>query len=117
MLSKSVRSASQATVGTSSALLLDYLPILIFMGVALLLSILFVFLPIAVSHFTGTRAPDVEKLSNMNAAFVPSNRRVSRSMSASIWSPSCSSFSIWKPPSSSPGRLSSPTSAGKRGAR
>lgn len=69
MLSKSVESASQTTVGTSSTLLLDYLPILIFMGVALLLSILFVFLPIAVSRFTGTRAPDAEKLSEYECGF------------------------------------------------
>ncbi len=66
---KSVESISQATVASSSVPLLEYLPILIFMGVALALSILFVFLPIAVSRFTGTSAPDSEKLSEYECGF------------------------------------------------
>ena len=66
---KSVESISQATVASSSVPLLEYLPILIFMGVALALWILFVFLPITVSRFTGTSAPDSEKLSEYECGF------------------------------------------------
>lgn len=66
MLSKSV---SGVNVGSSSALLIEYLPILIFMGVALALSLLFVFLPMAVSRLTGTHAPDSEKLSEYECGF------------------------------------------------
>ncbi|WP_052188001.1 NADH-quinone oxidoreductase subunit A [Sphingopyxis sp. LC81] len=39
------------------------------MGVALALSLLFVFLPIAVSRFTGAHAPDSEKLSEYECGF------------------------------------------------
>jgi len=63
------KSLSGVNVGPSSTLLLEYLPILIFMGVALTLSLLFVFLPIAVSRLTGTSAPDSEKLSEYECGF------------------------------------------------
>ena len=66
MLSQSVSGAHAAS---SSALLLEYLPILIFLGVALSLSLLFVFLPMAVSRFTGAHAPDSEKLSEYECGF------------------------------------------------
>ena len=49
--------------------LTEYLPILIFMGLALVLSILFVFLPIGVSRLTGAYKPDSEKLSEYESGF------------------------------------------------
>ena len=49
--------------------LLQYLPILIFLGVALGLSSLFVFLPIAVSHLTGAHQPEADKLSEYECGF------------------------------------------------
>ena len=49
--------------------LIDYLPILIFLGVALALSLLLVFLPMAVSRLTGTHAPDTEKLTEYECGF------------------------------------------------
>ena len=49
--------------------LLHYLPILIFMGVALALSTLFVFLPMVVSRLTGAHEPDAEKLSEYECGF------------------------------------------------
>lgn len=51
------------------AMLTEYLPILIFMGVALILSSLFLLLPMAVSRLTGTHAPDSEKLSEYECGF------------------------------------------------
>ena len=39
-------------------LLLEYLPILIFLGIALALSSTFVFLPMAVARLTGTHKPN-----------------------------------------------------------
>lgn len=49
--------------------LVEYLPILIFLGVALTLSLLFVFLPMAVSRLTGTHEPDAGKLSEYECGF------------------------------------------------
>jgi len=49
--------------------LAEYLPILIFLGVALTLSLLFVFLPMAVSRLTGTHEPDAAKLSEYECGF------------------------------------------------
>ena len=49
--------------------LTQYLPILIFLGIALLLSALFVFLPIGVSYLTGTSNPTAEKLSEYECGF------------------------------------------------
>ena len=49
--------------------LTEYLPILIFLGVALAISLLFVFLPMAVSRLTGTHAPDTEKLTEYECGF------------------------------------------------
>ena len=69
MPAKSTASISHASMGSQSGVLLDYLPILIFLGVALLLSILFVFLPIVLSRFTGAHAPDSEKLSEYECGF------------------------------------------------
>ena len=46
-----------------------YLPILLFLGVALVLSSAFVFLPMAVSRMTGTHNPTVEKLSEYECGF------------------------------------------------
>ncbi|MDT0575513.1 NADH-quinone oxidoreductase subunit A [Croceicoccus sp. F390] len=47
----------------------QYLPILIFIGVALALSSLFVFLPMGVARLTGTHNPDAEKLSEYECGF------------------------------------------------
>ena len=49
--------------------LTQYLPILIFLGIALLLSAAFVFLPIGVSYLTGTSNPTAEKLSEYECGF------------------------------------------------
>lgn len=47
----------------------QYLPILLFLGVALVLSSAFVFLPMAVSRLTGAHKPDPEKLSEYECGF------------------------------------------------
>ena len=47
----------------------EYLPILLFLGVALALSSSFVFLPMIVSRFTGTHRPDPAKLSEYECGF------------------------------------------------
>ena len=47
----------------------EYLPILIFLGIALALSSAFVFLPMAVSRLTGAHNPDAEKLSEYECGF------------------------------------------------
>lgn len=47
----------------------QYLPILLFLIVALGLSSAFVFLPMAVSRLTGTHKPDPEKLSEYECGF------------------------------------------------
>ncbi len=49
--------------------LTQYLPILIFLGIALGLSAAFVFLPMGVSRLTGTHNPDTEKLSEYECGF------------------------------------------------
>lgn len=46
-----------------------YLPILLFLGVALLLSAAFVFLPMVAARFTGTYQPNPEKLSEYECGF------------------------------------------------
>ena len=52
---------------TSAAV--EYLPILLFLGVALALSSAFVFLPMAVSRMTGTHNPTAEKLAEYECGF------------------------------------------------
>jgi NADH-quinone oxidoreductase subunit A len=49
--------------------LLQYLPILIFLVIALGISSLFVFLPMGVSRLTGTHKPNAEKLSEYECGF------------------------------------------------
>ncbi|HWW59056.1 MAG TPA: NADH-quinone oxidoreductase subunit A [Sphingopyxis sp.] len=49
--------------------LTEYLPVLIFLGVALAISLLFVFLPMAISRLTGTHAPETEKLTEYECGF------------------------------------------------
>ena len=46
-----------------------YLPILLFLGIALLLSTAFVVLPMVVSRFTGSYQPTPEKLSEYECGF------------------------------------------------
>lgn len=47
----------------------QYLPILIFLGIALGLSALFVFLPMGVSRLTGAHNPTADKLSEYECGF------------------------------------------------
>ena len=47
----------------------QYLPILLFLGVALALSSTFVFAPMLVSRFTGTHQPNPDKLSEYECGF------------------------------------------------
>ena len=47
----------------------EYLPILIFLAIALALSTAFVFLPMGVARLTGTHNPDAEKLSEYECGF------------------------------------------------
>ncbi len=47
----------------------QYLPILIFLGIALALSALFVFLPMGVARLTGTHNPTTDKLSEYECGF------------------------------------------------
>ena len=47
----------------------QYLPILLFLGVAIVLSSAFVFLPMLVSRWTGTHQPTPEKLSEYECGF------------------------------------------------
>ena len=47
----------------------QYLPILIFLGIALAISGICVFLPMAVSRLTGAYAPNAEKLSEYECGF------------------------------------------------
>ena len=49
--------------------LAQYLPILIFLGIALLLSSAFVFLPMLVGRLTGAHKPDPAKLSEYECGF------------------------------------------------
>ncbi len=49
--------------------LAGYLPILLFLGIALALSSAFVFLPMGASRLTGTHNPDPEKLSEYECGF------------------------------------------------
>ncbi|WP_438731440.1 NADH-quinone oxidoreductase subunit A [Parasphingorhabdus sp. DH2-15] len=48
---------------------IEYLPILLFLGVALGISVLFVFLPMGVSRLTGTHNPTVDKLTEYECGF------------------------------------------------
>lgn len=47
----------------------QYLPILIFLGIALALSTAFVFLPMGVARLTGTHQPDPAKLAEYECGF------------------------------------------------
>ncbi len=49
--------------------LTEYLPILLFLGIALALSALFVFLPMGVSRLTGAHKPDAQKLTEYECGF------------------------------------------------
>lgn len=46
-----------------------YLPILLFLAIAVILSALFVFAPMAVSRLTGTHSPSPEKLTEYECGF------------------------------------------------
>ena len=60
-----------------------YLPILLFLGVALALSGAFVLLPVGVSRLTGTHQPTAEKLSEYECGFPAFED--SRSTPATSW--------------------------------
>ncbi|ANU08109.1 NADH-quinone oxidoreductase subunit A [Paraurantiacibacter namhicola] len=47
----------------------QYLPILLFLGIAVVLSAAFVFLPMGVSRLTGAHKPNAEKLSEYECGF------------------------------------------------
>lgn len=47
----------------------EYLPILLFLGVALLISTAFVFLPLGASYLTGTHNPSAAKLAEYECGF------------------------------------------------
>lgn len=49
--------------------LTEYLPILLFLGIALALSALFVFLPMGVSRLTGAHKPNAQKLTEYECGF------------------------------------------------
>ncbi len=49
--------------------LLQYLPILLFLGVAIVLSSAFVFLPMIAARFTGAHQPSADKLSEYECGF------------------------------------------------
>ena len=49
--------------------LIEYLPILLFLGVALVLSSAFVFLPMIAARFTGAHQPTPEKLTEYECGF------------------------------------------------
>lgn len=49
--------------------LLQYLPILMFLGIAIILSSAFVFLPMIAARFTGSHQPTPEKLSEYECGF------------------------------------------------
>jgi NADH-quinone oxidoreductase subunit A len=52
-----------------TAVAAGYLPILLFIGVALVLSSLFVFAPMAISRLTGSHQPTAEKLTEYECGF------------------------------------------------
>ena len=52
-----------------SSFLIEYLPILLFLGIAFGLSVLFVFLPMGVSRLTGAHNPQAEKLTEYECGF------------------------------------------------
>jgi len=81
--------------------LTQYLPILIFLGIAVALSAAFVFLPMGVARLTGAHQPDPAKLTEYECGFPAFEDARSQS---SISSRFCSSSSILKRPSSFPGR-------------
>ncbi|VVT16320.1 NADH-quinone oxidoreductase subunit A [Erythrobacter sp. EC-HK427] len=52
-----------------TAYLLEYLPIILFLGIALALSVAFVFLPMGVSRLTGAHNPTEGKLTEYECGF------------------------------------------------
>lgn len=52
-----------------ASIAVQYLPILIFLGIALLLSSVFVFLPQAVARLTGAHKPNADKLAEYECGF------------------------------------------------
>jgi len=62
-------SCARIAVVDNSSFLAQYLPILIFLGVAFALSSLFVFLPMLVARLTGTHNPTVDKLTEYECGF------------------------------------------------
>lgn len=52
-----------------TSFLIEYLPILLFLGIAFGISVLFVFLPMGVSRLTGAHNPDANKLTEYECGF------------------------------------------------
>ena len=83
------------------AYLAEYLPILIFLAIAVGLAAIILLASLVVAR----QSPDREKLSAYECGFEPFERRPpAASTSASTWSPSCSSSSTWRWRSCSRGR-------------
>lgn len=59
----------QGVTASASFALIDYLPILLFLIIAAILSVVFVVLPMVISRLTGTHKPDPEKLSEYECGF------------------------------------------------
>ena len=86
----------------------DYLPILLFLAVALGLSGAFVLLPMIVARLTGAHKPYPDKLTEYECGFPAfEDSRAASSTCASTWSRSCSSSSTSRRRSCSPGRSAS----------
>ena len=61
--------AAHAAAASSTSVAAGYLPILLFLAIALLISGVFVFAPIAVSRLTGAHKPSAEKLTEYECGF------------------------------------------------
>ena len=68
-LKRRVRPLLDHTTLDQTSFLAGYLPILLFLAIALGISAVFVFLPIGASRLTGTHNPDPEKLSEYECGF------------------------------------------------
>ena len=82
----------------------DYLPILLFLAVALGLSTAFVVLPMLVAKLTGADRPYPDQLTEYECGFPAFEDSRAQFDVRFYWSPSCSSSSTSKRPSSFPGR-------------
>ncbi len=94
-------------------LLRDYVPILVFIGVSLVIGLALLISPFLLAY----KNPDSEKLSAYECGFNAFDDARMKFDIRSIWSRCCSSSSISKWRSCSPGRSRSATSAGTASGR